>query len=234
MLQLKQIVYQASRLRQENPSLYGIKNASPGTRGHVHDGWKRAVQEATKLYYDQTGKQPQKRIGTTISQQLKNDERQLALYHGYRIKLEQLKTKYWNAGLKIKAVQPVKQREKREGYARKRLLPVILTGSMQSTPSIQLIKRDQVKGLKLSDNMDTVEEVKQGKKRPNFMEPEVTPTLRKLHPLLYRQEGRPTLIKKMEYAPSFSFDSPKRLKQSHYLNEEDLSALEDYINENKE
>jgi len=174
---------------------------------------------------------------------LKNDERQSALYRGYRIKWEQLKTKYWNAGF----VQPAKQREKREGYLRKRLPPVILTGSMQSTPSIQSMKRDQVKGLKLSDNMerdmDTAEEVKQGKKRPNFMEPEVTPTPRKLRPLLYKQRGRleqssnltklnPTLIKKMEYAPSFSFNSPKCLKQSH-LNEEGLSVLEDYINKNE-
>jgi len=163
---------------------------------------------------------------------LKNDERQSALYRGYRIKLEQLKTKYWNAGF----VQPAKQREKREGYLRKRLPPVILTGSMQSTPSIQSMKRDQVKGLKLSDNMerdmDTAEEVKQGKKRPNFMEPEVTPTPRKLRPLLYKQRGKPTLIKKLEYAPSFSFNSPKCLKQSH-LNEEDLSMLEDYINKNE-
>jgi len=106
---------------------------------------------------------------------------------------------------------------------------------MQSTPSMQLMKTDQVKGLKLSSNMerdmDTIEEVK-GKKRPNFMEPEVTPTPRKLRPLLYKQRGKPTLIKKMEYAPSFSFNSPKCLKQSH-LNEEGLSVLEDYINKNE-
>jgi len=165
---------------------------------------------------------------------LKNDEIQSALYCGYRIKLEHLKSKYWNASLKIKAVQPAKQREKREGYARK---PVILTGTMQSTPSMQSMKRDEVKELKLSSNMerdmDTVEEVKQGKKRPNFMEPEVTPTPRKICPLP-RPKGRPTLIKSMKHAPSFSFNSPKHLKQSHYLNEEDLSVLEDYINENKE
>jgi len=35
---LKQIVYQASRLHQENPSLYGIKNASPGNKGYVPNG----------------------------------------------------------------------------------------------------------------------------------------------------------------------------------------------------
>jgi len=105
---------------------------------------------------------------------------------------------------------------------------------MKSTPSM---KRDEVKGLKLSGNMerdmDTVEEVivKQGKKRPNFMEPEVTP--RKLPPLLYKQGGKPTLIKSMRYAPSVSYNSPKCLKETH-LNEEDLSALEDYINKNEE
>jgi len=167
---------------------------------------------------------------------LKKNERQSALCCGYKIKLEELKSKYWNAGLKIKAVQPAKQREKREGYIRKRLPDVIFTGSMQSTPSMQSMKRDQVKGLKLSDNMerdmDTIEEVKQGKKRPNFMEPEVTPTPRRLRPLFYKQRGK-TLIKSMKHAPSFSFNSLKHLKQSH-LNEEDLSALEDYINENKE
>jgi len=43
---------------------------------------------------------------------LKNNERQLALYHGYRIKLEQLKSKYWNAGLKIKAVQQRKKKRR--------------------------------------------------------------------------------------------------------------------------
>jgi len=120
----------------------------------------------------------QRREIGTVAHRLRNNEKQLQLYQGYRIKLEQLKSKYWNAGLK-KGVQPVKQREKREGYVRKRLLPVILTGSMQSTPSMQLMKRDEVKGLKLSSNMerdiDTVEEVKQGKKRPNFMEPEWKP-----------------------------------------------------------
>jgi len=49
--------------------LYGIKNPSLGTRGYVHDGWKRAVQEVARLYYATTGKQPQRRreIGT-ISQ----------------------------------------------------------------------------------------------------------------------------------------------------------------------
>jgi len=97
------------------------------------------------------------------------------------------------------------------------------------------MKRDEVKELKLSSNMerdmDTIEEVKQGKKRLNFMEPEVTPTPRKLCPLFYKQWGK-TLIKSMKHAPSFSFNSPKCLKQSH-LNEEDLSVLKNYINENK-
>jgi len=81
--------------------------------------------------------------------------------------------------------------------------------------SLQSMKRDEVKELKLSSNMerdmDTLEEVivKQGKKRPNFMEPEVTP--RKLCPLP-RPKGRfeqssnstksnPTLIKSMKHAP---------------------------------
>jgi len=66
---LKQIVYQASRLCQENPSLYGIKNASLGNKGYVPNGWKWAVQEAAKLYYAQTGKEQssRKEIGT-ISQ----------------------------------------------------------------------------------------------------------------------------------------------------------------------
>jgi len=77
---LEQIVDQASRLCEENPTLYGIKNASLETSSYVHDGWKRAVQEAARLYYAQTGKQPQRRreIGT-ISQQLENNERQNAL-----------------------------------------------------------------------------------------------------------------------------------------------------------
>jgi len=108
-----------SRLCQENPSLYGIKNASLGNKGYVHDSWKWAVQESAKLYYAQTSKeQSSRREVGTFSQQLKNDEIQSALYRGYKIKLEQLKSKYWNAGLKIKAVQPAKQREKREGYIR--------------------------------------------------------------------------------------------------------------------
>jgi len=46
---------------EENPSLYEIKNASLGARGYVHDGWKRAVQEATRLYSAQTGERPQRK-----------------------------------------------------------------------------------------------------------------------------------------------------------------------------
>jgi len=86
-----------------------------------------------------------------LSQQLKNDEKQSAHYWGYRMKL--VKSKYWNAGLKIKAIQPEKQRVGTGGYVRKRLLPVILTGSMQLTPSMQQMEKDEVKGLKLSGDI---------------------------------------------------------------------------------
>jgi len=89
----------------------------------------------------------QRREIGTAAHRLRNNEKQLQLYCSYKIKLEQSKSKYWNAGLKIKAVQPTKQRARTGGYVRKRLLPVILTGSMQSTPSMQSMKRDEVKEL---------------------------------------------------------------------------------------
>jgi len=37
---LKQIVYQASRLHQENPNCYGQKGSRPGTPGYVKDGFE--------------------------------------------------------------------------------------------------------------------------------------------------------------------------------------------------
>jgi len=35
---------------------------------YVHNGWKKVIQEAAKLYYAQTGKEQSSRKGTTISQ----------------------------------------------------------------------------------------------------------------------------------------------------------------------
>ena len=43
VVRLKQIVYQASRLCQENPNHYGQKGSRPGTPGYVKDGFRNAV-----------------------------------------------------------------------------------------------------------------------------------------------------------------------------------------------
>jgi len=52
---------------------------------------------------------PQKRKGTSIFQRIKNNENQRALYLGYRIKLEELKTKYQNVGLTNKSCSAYKK-----------------------------------------------------------------------------------------------------------------------------
>jgi len=129
---LKQIVYQASRLCQENLNHYGQKGSRPGTPGYVKDGFQNAVWDATQEYYRMTGKSlsqaaiRRREIGT-VAHRLRNNEKQLQLYCGFKIKLEQLKSKYWNAGLKIQAVQPAKQRKKSRLCKKE---DTTLTGSM--------------------------------------------------------------------------------------------------------
>jgi len=61
-----------------------------------------------------------------IPQRLKGQPEQDTLYRGYKRELEDLKTRYWEAGLKIKAVQPRQQRAPRVPGQRKRLPPMLL------------------------------------------------------------------------------------------------------------
>jgi len=56
---------------------------------------------------------------------LKGQPEQDALYRGYKRQLEELKSRYWEAGLRIKAVQPRQMRARASGE-RKRLPPVVL------------------------------------------------------------------------------------------------------------
>jgi len=62
----------------------------------------------------------------TISHQLKGQPEQDTLYRGYKRQLEDLKTRYWDTGLKIKAIQPPQQRAPRVPGQRKRLPPMLL------------------------------------------------------------------------------------------------------------
>jgi len=125
------IVQVAQRLRAEDPNRYGTKGSTKGSPGYVPGGWREAVRASTQMYYQTSGKGPsqatlkRKELGT-IPQRLKGHPEQDALYRGYKRQLEDLKTRYWDAGLKIKAVQPRQQRAPRAPGQRKRLPPMIL------------------------------------------------------------------------------------------------------------
>jgi len=96
----------------------GTKGSTKGSPGYVPGGWREAVRAAMQLYYQTSGKSPsqatlkRREIGT-ILQQLKGQPEQDALYRGYKRQLEDLKTRYLDTGLKIKAVQPQQQRAPR-------------------------------------------------------------------------------------------------------------------------
>jgi len=82
------------------------------------------------MYYQSSGKTPsqatlkRRELGTIP--QLKGHPEQDALYRGYKRQLEDLKTRYWEAGLHLKAVQPRQQRAPRAPGERKRLPPMLL------------------------------------------------------------------------------------------------------------
>jgi len=127
----RQIVQLAQRLRAEDPNRYGTKGSTKGSPGYVPGGWREAVRVATQMYYQSSGKSPsqatlkRKELGT-IPQRLKGQPEQDALYRGYKRQLEELKTRYWDAGLHIKAVQPRQQRTPRAPGQKKRLPPMLL------------------------------------------------------------------------------------------------------------
>jgi len=127
----RQIIQTAQQLRAQDPGRYGMKGAAKGTSGYIPGGWREAVRAAKQMYYQQTGKTPsqatQKRrqLGT-IAHQLRGNPEQDALYRGYKRQLEELKTRYWQAGLQIRAVQPRRQRAPRAPGERQRLSPIIL------------------------------------------------------------------------------------------------------------
>jgi len=112
-----QIVQVTQRLREEDPNRYRTKG-SKGNPGYVPGGWSEAVRAATQMYYQTSGKTPsqatiKRRQLDTIPQQLKGHPELDALYRGYKRQLEDLKTRYWEPGLHIKAVQPQQQRAPR-------------------------------------------------------------------------------------------------------------------------
>jgi len=83
------------------------------------------------MYYQSSGKTPsqatlKRRELRAIPQLLKGQTEQDALDRGYKRQLEDLKTRYWEAGLKIKAIQPRQQRAPRAPGQRKRLPPMLL------------------------------------------------------------------------------------------------------------
>jgi len=127
----RQIFKDAKKLREKDPNTYGIKGSTKGSPGYVPGGWKKAIKVATEMYRESHGKGPsqetleRKKIGT-IPHRLKDKPEQSALYRGYEEKLKELKTKYWNAGLEIRAVQPRKNKNPKAPTERKRLPPVLL------------------------------------------------------------------------------------------------------------
>jgi len=126
-----QIVQYAQHLRAQDPERYGTKGSTKGSPGYVPGGWREAVRAATQSYYQSSGKTPsqatiKRRELVTIPQRLKGHPEQDTKYRGYKIQLEDLKTKYWEAGLHIKTVQPRQQRAPRVPGQRKRLPPMLL------------------------------------------------------------------------------------------------------------
>jgi len=127
----RQIVQTAQQLRAQDPGRYGTKGAAKGTSGYIPGGWREAVRAATQMYYQQTGKTPslatqkRKQLGT-IAHRLRGNPEQDALYRGYKRQLEELKMRYWQAGLHIRAVQPRKPKAPRPLGERLRLPPIVL------------------------------------------------------------------------------------------------------------
>jgi len=102
----RQIVQFAQRLRAEDPNRCRTKGSTKVSPVYFPGGWREAVRAATQLYYQSSGKGPsqatikRKELGT-ITQWLKGQPEQEALYRGYKRQLEDLKTRYWDTGLNI-------------------------------------------------------------------------------------------------------------------------------------
>jgi len=84
-------IERASKLREANPSRYGVFRSRPGTPGYV-GGWRLAIRDATEQYYQETGKMPsqatiKRRENGTLAHQLRIDPNQDALYRGYKMQL---------------------------------------------------------------------------------------------------------------------------------------------------
>jgi len=125
------IIQYAQQLRAQDPERYGTKGSTKVSPGYVPRGWREAVRAATQLCYETSGKGPsqatiKRRELGTIPHQLKGQPEQDALYRGHKRQLEDLKTRYWDAGLHIKAAQPRQQRAPRVPGQRKRLPPTLL------------------------------------------------------------------------------------------------------------
>jgi len=110
---IKQIRDIANQLRDRNTSLYGEKGTQPGMPDYVKDGFKNAIRDAAKEYYQLTGKTASQatvqRTGS-VAQRLKSNSQEDALYWGYKLALIKLKTEYHNSGLLV--VRPPKPRNR--------------------------------------------------------------------------------------------------------------------------
>jgi len=140
------ILERTDEIQKAHPRIYGTKGARKGSYEYVPGGWQKAMKLATKQYYEEFNRTPsrttlrRKELGS-IAQRLKSDPNQDALYRGYKQKLKELKTKYWNAGLQIKAVKPASpKRQTRNGtpYVRKRLPAVILPVGKTVSSSVKM------------------------------------------------------------------------------------------------
>ncbi len=106
-----------------------IKRAKEIRGGDRSTGsWRRAVEQASREYQARVHPScPRRPPRPSVASCLKGDEALRKLYTHYRQELQQLKQKYWNAGLQIKSTEPRKYSPTfQSSYQRKRLPPVLL------------------------------------------------------------------------------------------------------------
>jgi len=124
----EKITKMATELRKNNSSRYGTKGTRSGKLGYVEGGWRLAIQDATQQYYEDSGRMPsqatiKRKENHTLSHWLKIDPEQDALYRGYKMQLQALKTKYHQEGLKVVKPRNPKKPNPKAPTRRKRLPP---------------------------------------------------------------------------------------------------------------
>jgi len=122
----EKIIERASKLREANPSRYGVFRSRPGTPGYVEGGWRLAIWDATEQYYQETGKMPSNkktRENCTLAHRLRIDPNQDGLYRGYKMQVQAFKAQYHQEGLKVDKPRNPKKPNPRAPTQRKRLPP---------------------------------------------------------------------------------------------------------------